>query len=81
MVLRSACGFVIAQLRPAEAFVDDFALDRAGAWADDGVELLPAAWPRAGAAGASALRVVTAQADRPKSALLNALGLRLVGQW
>ncbi len=81
MALRSPHGFLIAQLRPAEAFVDDFAVDRAGTWADDGAELLLAAWSRVRATGAGALRVVTAQADRPKSALLTGLGLDLAEQW
>ncbi len=81
VALRSPRGFLIAQLRPAEAFVDDFAVDRAGTWSDDGAELLLAAWSRVRATGVGALRVVTAQADRPKSALLNGLGLDLAEQW
>jgi hypothetical protein len=81
VALRSPRGFLIAQLRPAEAFVDDFALDPAGTWAEDGAELLLAAWARVGTTDVTALRVVTARADEPKSALLWSLGLRLVEQW
>jgi len=81
VALRSPRGFLIAQLRPAEAFVDDFALDPAGTWAEDGAELLLAAWARVGTTDVTALRVVTARADEPKSALLRSLGLRLVEQW
>jgi hypothetical protein len=81
VALRSPRGFLIAQLRPAEAFVDDFAVDGAGTWADDGAELLLATWSRVRTVGVGALRVVTAQADGPKSALLAGLGLDLVEQW
>ena len=81
VALRSPRGFLIAQLRPAEAFVDDFALDPAGTWAEDGAELLLAVWARVGSTDLTGLRVVTARADEPKSALLRALGLRLVEQW
>jgi hypothetical protein len=81
VALRSPRGFLIAQLRPAEAFVDDFAVDHAGTWAEDGAELLLAVWSRVRVTGVDALRVVTAQADQPKSALLNGLGLDLVEQW
>ena len=81
VALCSPRGFLIAQLRPAEAFVDDFALDPAGTWAEDGAELLLAAWARVGTTDVTGLRVVTARADEPKSALLRTLGLRLVEQW
>ena len=81
VALRSPRGFLIAQLRPAEAFVDDFAIEPDGTWAEDGAELLLAAWARAGNTKITALRVVTARADEPKASLLRALGLRLVEQW
>src|SRR6201992_1440530 len=81
LALRSPRGFLIAQLRPAEAFVDDFAIEPDGTWAEDGAELLLAAWARAGNTKITALRVVTARADEPKASLLRALGLRLVEQW
>ena len=82
LALRSARGFLIAQLRPPEAFVDDFAITPDATWSDAGAELLLALWDRvADSAGIDALRVVTAQADRPKSTLLADLGLRLAEQW
>lgn len=68
--LRTGHAFIIAQLRDREAFVDDFAVDGDGTWADDGCELLTAAWDRLCPRGVSAARVVTARADEPKVAML-----------
>ncbi|MGB9280765.1 MAG: hypothetical protein WCB57_11895 [Pseudonocardiaceae bacterium] len=81
VALRTSHGFVIAQCRDREGFIDDFAIDGEGTWADDGRELLNAAWDLLSARGMSAARVVTAQADEPKVAMLVAAGLRLVQQW
>lgn len=85
VALRTSRGFLIAQRRPAEVFVDDFAITADATWADDGAELLLAVWDRVatpvGQDGPLALRVVTARADHPKSALLADLGLQLAEQW
>lgn len=79
--LRTDHGFVIGQLRGAEAFVDDFAIDAEGTGADDGAALLLATWERLGAAGATGLRVVTARADEAKMRMLRDLSLVLVEEW
>ncbi len=81
VALRTQNGFVISECGGGEGFIDDFAIDDCGSWAVDGFELLRAAWVLLSARGTSALRVVTAQADRPKVAMLVALGLQLVQQW
>ncbi|MDQ6938189.1 MAG: hypothetical protein M3140_10840 [Actinomycetota bacterium] len=81
VALRTSHGFVIAQCRDREGLIDDFAIDGEGAWADDGRELLTAAWDLLSARGLSVVRVVTAQADEPKVAMLVAAGLRLLEQW
>ncbi len=81
IALRTDHGFLIAQRRDGEGFVDDFAVDGEGTWADDGLALLSTAWDRLSAQGIRDLRVVTAQADEPKVAMLVATGLRLVEQW
>jgi hypothetical protein len=82
IALRSPHAFVICQRRGAEGVVDDFAVQPPGTWADDGAVLLRALAERlAQAGGASALRVVTANADRPKVAMLEALSLTLAEQW
>ena len=39
VALRSPRGFLIAQLRPAEAFVDDFVIEPDGTWAFKGYRL------------------------------------------
>lgn len=52
-----------------------------GTWADDGLALLSSAWDRLSAKGLLDLRVVSAQADELKVAMLVAIGLRLVEQW
>ena len=69
------------QCRDREGFIDDFAVDGEGRWAGDGRELLTAAWNLLSARGMSTLRVVTAQADELKVAMLVAAGLQLVRQW
>ncbi|MHB8295035.1 MAG: hypothetical protein ACYDH5_10520 [Acidimicrobiales bacterium] len=79
--LRAEHGFVIGQLRGAECFVDDFALDEEGTWADDGAELLDELWARAASDTVTTMRVVTARADRDKVAMLTAAGLALAEQW
>ncbi len=81
VALRTDHGFIIGQLREDEGFVDDFAIDVDGSWADDGRELLQEAWDQLAVRGAGAMRVVSAQADEPKVEMLIAVGLRLVEQW
>lgn len=79
--LRTDHGFVIGQLRGAEGFVDDFAIDADGTWSDDGAVLLMAAWDKLTSAGATVLRVVTARADEAKVQMIRDLSLRLVEEW
>lgn len=82
IALRTGRGFIICQLRPAEGFVDDFAVDHADIWADDGAALLLAVADRLAAmGGVTSIRVVTAHADQPKVTLLQGLSLRLAQQW
>jgi GNAT superfamily N-acetyltransferase len=82
IALRSSHGFVICQRRGAEGAVDDFAVRPPGTWADDGTALLRALAERlAGIGGTSALRVVTADADKPKVAMLEDLSFTLAEQW
>ncbi len=79
--LRTGHGFVIGERRRDEGFVDDFAVDDADRWDDDGRRALRAAWERLAAQGASSLRVVSAKRDLPKNGLLESLGLSLVEEW
>jgi hypothetical protein len=79
--LRADHGFVIGQARPPECFVDDFALDEAGSWESTGRELLDELWRRIASDAITAVRVVTAKADRAKVAMLEAAGLALAEQW
>jgi hypothetical protein len=80
--LRTDHGFIIAQRRTAEGFVDDFAVDRNGTWDEDGAVLLLTASDRLTAAGAlTQVRVVTAHADKPKASMLASLSLEVVEQW
>jgi hypothetical protein len=81
VALRTGHGFIIAQARAGAGFVDDFAVDGAGTWRDDGAALLRAAWQRLAAAGAGTVRVVTAKADRAKAEMLAALSLRVADEW
>ena len=82
VALRTDHGFVIGQRRPAEGFVDDFAVDATATWDADGAVLLLAVAERLAAAdGADQLRVVTAHADVPKVSMLSRLSLRLAEQW
>lgn len=81
MCLRTECGFIIGQMIHAECFVDDFALDEAGTWGDDGRELLGELWARVASDSITTMRVVTAEADRDKVAMLAAAGLALFEQW
>lgn len=81
IALRSDRGFLIAELRGPEMFVDDFAVTSEGSWPADGAWLLAAAWQQAAAAGARTARVVTAAADDPKVAMLASAGLALASQW
>lgn len=65
-----------------EGFIDDFAVEHAGIWHDDGAALLLAAAERLCATGqVTAIRVVAAHADQPKVAMLRSLSLRLAEQW
>jgi hypothetical protein len=69
IALRTGRGFIICQRRPDEGLVDDFAVEQAGLWGDDGAALLLAVADRLNAAGTvTAIRVVTAHADQPRSA-------------
>lgn len=68
--------------------VDDFAVEPPGTWNDEGAALLRAVAGRlagtgesAATGGISALRVVTADADRPKVSMLESLSLTLAEQW
>ncbi len=80
--LRTNHGFIVAQRRPAEGFVDDFAVDRDGTWDEDGAALLLEAADRLAAAGTlTQVRVVTAHADEPKARMLASLSLHVVEQW
>lgn len=82
IALRTGRGFIICQRRPAEGLVDDFAVEHAGVWDDDGAALLLAAAERLRAVGqVTAIRVVTAHADQPKVNMLRGLSLRLAEQW
>jgi hypothetical protein len=82
IALRTEYGFIICQRRMAEGFVDDFAVEHAGLWDDDGAALLVAAAEQLSvAAQIRAVRVVTANADQPKVKMLRSLGLRLAEQW
>ncbi len=79
--LRAEHGFVVGQLRQAECFVDDFAVDETGIWGDDGRDLLDELWARVANDTPTTMRVVTARADRDKVAMLTAAGLILAEQW
>ena len=81
IALRTSHGFAICQRRPADGFVDDFAVEPPGRWEADGAELLLALARRLTAEGVHVLRVVTAQADAPKTALLRRLSLVVAEQW
>lgn len=77
---RTEAGFIIAERRGVEAFVDDFAVEHDDLWLTEGLALLLAAW-EALAGGAQAARVATAAADRPKVQMLTNASLRLDQQW
>jgi hypothetical protein len=81
--LRTDHGFLMAHSRPGKAFVDDFAIDRAGSWAADGASLLLAAAGRLAATPGreQTMLVVTAHADEAKVSMLLDLSLSLVEQW
>jgi len=82
IALRTDHGFITCQCRQGEGFVDDFAVEHAGIWGDDGVTLLLAMAERLSAIDeVSTIRVVTAHADRPKVNMLSGLSLRLAEQW
>lgn len=81
IALRTGHGFIIAQRRGREGFVDDFAVDADDRWVTDGDALLSETWRRLRSDEVSTMRVVTAQADRPKVQMLIACGLRLIEQW
>jgi hypothetical protein len=51
VALRIEHGFIIAQRRAAEGFVDDFAVDGAGTWSGEGAALLLAASERLAGTG------------------------------
>lgn len=82
VALRTGHGFIICERRGSKAFVDDFAVDRPGAWDSDGAALLLAAAERLAAAdGVATVVVVTAHADRAKAGMLANLSLALAEQW
>jgi hypothetical protein len=82
IALRTEHGFIIGQRQHAELVVDDFAVDREGSWDRDGAALLIAACEQfAVRDGLRAVRVVTAHADQPKSAMLRDLSLHVAEQW
>lgn len=82
IALRTDNGFIIGQRRPGEVFVDDFAVGSQDAWGGDGAALLLEACQRfEDRDKLRAVRVVTAHADKPKSAMLFDLSLRVAEQW
>ncbi len=81
VALRTDHGFAIGELRRGEGFIDDFAVDAVNRWQHDGRRILLAAWKRLWLKDASALRVVSANKDLPKDALLESLGLSPVEEW
>jgi hypothetical protein len=82
IALRTERGFIVCQRREGEGFVDDFAVDHAETWDEDGAALLLAVAEQLDGLGqARTIRVVTAHADRPKVGMLESLSLRLAEQW
>jgi len=81
IALRTGHGFIVCQRRNGEGFVDDFAVEDPAAWQREGAALLLATAQRLSATGESAVRVVTAHADRPKADMLASLSLHLAEQW
>jgi hypothetical protein len=82
IALRTDNGFIIGQRRHNEVFVDDFAVGSQDAWGGDGAALLLEACKRFAVRDQlRAVRVVTAHADKPKSAMLIDLSLRVCEQW
>ncbi len=79
--LRTGHGFIVGELRRDEGFVDDFAVDDADRWDDEGRWMLLGAWERLAAKGANSLRVVSAKRDVPKNESLEALGLSPIEEW
>lgn len=81
IALRTRDGFIICERRGRDGLVDDFTLAPPRHWDEDGAALLLAVAERLAADGIGALRVVIADADLPKSALLRGLSLSLAEQW
>lgn len=81
VALRTRHGFIICERRHLEGLVDDFTVAPPGTWDSDGTALLLAAAGRLAADGISAVRVVTAHADRAKAGMLAGLSLTLAEQW
>jgi hypothetical protein len=79
--LRTRHGFIICERRPSVGLVDDFTVAPPGTWGSDGAALLLAAAGVLAADGISAVRVVTAHADRAKAGMLACLSLSLAEQW
>jgi len=79
--LRTDHGFIIAELRGQEGFVDDFAVEADVNWVNEGASLLQEAWLDLQPKGAEAMRVVTAAAHEPKVSMLTGCSLRLASQW
>lgn len=80
VALRTSTGFAVATPGESHFYVDDFALEN-GDWDRTGAELLRGTWEAASHLGADYLRVVTAQRDTPKVALLTTHGLHVATQW
>lgn len=78
---RTGHGFIIAELRHLQGFVDDFAVDEDSRWDDEGRELLFNAWHRLIAKGATSLTIVSAKRDEAKNRLIDSVGLSLIQQW
>lgn len=81
VALRTEAGFIVAERRGVEAFVDDFAVEHDELWLTEGLALLLAAWEALEAGGAEAARVVSAAGDRRKVQMLTNASLRLDQQW
>jgi hypothetical protein len=81
VALRTEGGFIVAEQHGPEGLVDDFAVATEDSWTNDGAELLCAAWQHFVGRGVTSMRVVSAQADLAKVAMLVSCRLRLVEQW
>jgi hypothetical protein len=91
VAVRTEHGFLIAQPRAGEGFVDDFAVDSAGTWRDDGAALLladtvaddadPAVLEHEAAALGAVLAVVPAPPRSDRGQRLARRGWTVASQW